>query len=115
MPIRPENKDRYPDDWDAISIRIRFDRAKGFCECEGECGKHGDRCWELHRSQGTPGVIDGIVIITTAHLDHTPENCADDNLKAFCQRCHNAYDAPHRQHMKRERLALEAGQTNIFT
>jgi len=32
MPIRPENKDRYPDDWDQISHRIRFERAEGRCE-----------------------------------------------------------------------------------
>ena len=34
------------------------------------------------------------VILTIAHLDHTPENCADDNLRAWCQRCHFAYDLP---------------------
>lgn len=27
MPIRPENRDRYPKDWPEISRRIRFERA----------------------------------------------------------------------------------------
>ena len=36
-----------------------------------------------------------------AHLDHTPENCSDDNLKALCQRCHNRYDAEHRKQTRK--------------
>jgi hypothetical protein len=39
----------------------------------------------------------GTVVLTVAHLDHQPENCADDNLKAMCQRCHLRYDVPHHQ------------------
>ena len=35
------------------------------------------------------------VVLTAAHLDHQPENCADENLLAGCQRCHNRYDAAH--------------------
>jgi len=26
---------------------------------------------------------------------HTPENCDDENLRAWCQRCHLTYDAKH--------------------
>jgi 5-methylcytosine-specific restriction endonuclease McrA len=38
------------------------------------------------------------VVLTVAHLDHQPENCADpENMKALCQRCHNRYDAPMRR------------------
>jgi len=36
-----------------------------------------------------------MVVLTVAHLDHTPENCDEANLKAMCQRCHLAYDGPH--------------------
>lgn len=31
------------------------------------------------------------------HLDEYPENCSDDNLRAWCQRCHLAYDQKHHQ------------------
>lgn len=31
------------------------------------------------------------------HADDYPENCADENLRAWCQRCHNTYDAPMRR------------------
>lgn len=82
MPIRPENRARYPADWKAISLRIRKERA-------------GDRC-EFCRvaRNGQPHPVTGSrVILTVAHLDHQPENCADDNLAAMCQRCHLTYDA----------------------
>lgn len=36
------------------------------------------------------------VVLTIAHLDHTPENYDPTNLRALCQRCHNKYDAQHR-------------------
>ena len=35
------------------------------------------------------------IVLTIAHLDHTPENCAPENLRAWCQKCHLEYDAPH--------------------
>lgn len=36
------------------------------------------------------------VVLTIAHLNHTPEDCRPENLRALCQRCHNRYDAKHR-------------------
>ena len=94
MPIRPENRARYPRDWRDISDRIRFERAKGRCECTGECGlHHGRRCCELHAQRAQ--FARGNVVLTVAHLDHRPENCQDSNLVAMCQRCHLRYDADH--------------------
>jgi N6-adenosine-specific RNA methylase IME4 len=91
MPIRPENQERYPADWPAISLRSRNERAGGRCECQGECGyDHGGRCPEVNRQPHS--VTRSIVVLTVAHLDDTPENCGDDNLRAMCQRCHLAYD-----------------------
>jgi hypothetical protein len=99
MPIRPENRARYPKDWRQISNRIRFERAASRCECEGRCGRgcvkstSGGRCEARH---GNVAPISGSkVILTVAHLDHTPENCIDSNLMAMCQGCHLAYDAEH--------------------
>lgn len=48
-------------------------------------------------------ITNGKVVLTTGHLDHTPENCGDHNLKAWCQRCHNTYDMPTRQKGRAER------------
>lgn len=94
MPIRPENKDRYPDDWKEISLAIK-ERAGWQCECGGECGRgtHEGRCPNKH---GEPAYGSGSnVVLTTAHLDHVPENCEPENLKAMCQGCHLHYDREH--------------------
>ena len=83
MPIRKENLARYPANWKSISASIR-DRAGNKCEtCGAENGK--------------PNPATGsIVVLTCAHLDHTPENVDPANLRSLCQLCHNRYDAPMR-------------------
>lgn len=86
MPIRAENKLRYPPHWPAISRAIK-DRA-GWC-CEGT-PQYPD-CRAVH---GEPHPVTGArVVLTVAHMDHRPENCDPSNLRALCQRCHNAWDA----------------------
>lgn len=92
MPIKPENKARYPDNWREISDRIRFERAGGRCEFDEPPGS-GDRCQARH-GEAHP-VTGSKVVLTVAHLNHTPEDCDDDNLLAGCQRCHLRYDALH--------------------
>lgn len=86
MPISPENKRRYPKDWDLRSRFVRFVRGKGRCEW---CGAvHGG----LHPVTGSK------VILTTAHVyDHRPEACSLLNLAGLCQRCHNRHDAKMRR------------------
>lgn len=103
MPIRPENRDRYPSNWKEISYEIRVIRAAGRCECEGECGMPGHvdaihtkgatRCLNVNGGQSV--YTGSRVVLTTAHLDHTPENCDASNLKAMCQGCHLWYDREH--------------------
>lgn len=95
MPIRPEMRALYPPDWPAISLRIRTERAEGRCECVGECGKHDgpDRCTAVN---GEPHpVTRSKVVLTVAHLNHRPQDCRDENLRAMCQRCHLNYDTDH--------------------
>jgi hypothetical protein len=147
MPIRPENRDRYPKDWPAISAAIR-QRARNKCEWCGvpngqlggrtaggswhpaiplgtNCGstpsgldwpKEGDLGWCSVAGQGDQYVQLRIVriVLTVAHLDHTPENCDPANLKALCQRCHNRYDAPHRRAGIIERARALLGMDDLF-
>jgi hypothetical protein len=88
MPIRPENRARYPRDWKRIAIAIR-ERAGNRCEGSPAfpdcCAANG----EPHPATGSR------VVLTVAHLGHIPENCAPDSLRALCQRCHLIYDADH--------------------
>ena len=99
MPIRSSEKARYPADWPAISAAIKV-RAGGRCECEGECGLHRTtpgprRCQERHGDKAR--WANGRVVLTVSHLNHAPEDCRPENLKAMCQRCHLRYDGPHHQ------------------
>jgi hypothetical protein len=116
MPIRPENKIRYPKDWKRISAQIR-ERSGGQCECEGECGLHRTtpgprRCREKHLQAAT--FARGRVVLTVAHLDHQPENCAPINLKAMCQRCHLRYDMKHHARSRRVNRDRETGQGSLL-
>lgn len=114
-PIRPENRTRYPSDWADISRAIK-ERAGWRCECEGECGMRthvdlGGRCENRHRK---PSVYTGsVVILTTAHLNHQPEDCRPENLRAMCQGCHLFYDREHHAQTARqtrdERRSLTQG------
>ncbi|MBK8752386.1 MAG: hypothetical protein IPL99_12385 [Candidatus Competibacteraceae bacterium] len=80
MPIKLETRARYPKHWKAIRAAI-LNRARYRCEwCGIANGSY----------RGTTKIV-----LTIAHLDHTPENCDPANLRALCQRCHLAYDATH--------------------
>ncbi|NJM13061.1 MAG: hypothetical protein HC889_15420 [Synechococcaceae cyanobacterium SM1_2_3] len=128
MPIKAENKGRYPKNWKQIRAAI-LERAGHRCE---ECGipnhvwRHNRiglwttginrvACWRAL------GVSVTRIVLTIAHLDHTPENCDPANLRALCQRCHLAYDAQHharnaartrynrREQAGQQRLELSSG------
>lgn len=88
MPIKPENKSRYPKDWEQIRNRILL-RAGNKCEF---CGVENH---SMRLNPKTGKVVK--IILTIAHLDHIPEHCDTDNLRALCQKCHNTYDAQHRK------------------
>ena len=82
MPIRPENRHRYPKDWKLRSHFVRFVRAKGRCEW---CGAQ----------HGLPNPRTGATVyLTTAHVyDQRPEVANLLNLAALCQACHLKHDA----------------------
>lgn len=97
MPIRPENKDRYPADWALRSRFVRFHRAKNRCEwCGAENGK-------AHPVTGSK------VVLTCAHVhDHRPEAASLLNLAALCQKCHNGHDAQQRAKTRATRRSNDA-------
>jgi hypothetical protein len=114
VPIKPENRAKYPKDWKEVRVRI-MDRAQwqwdrsdetawvSRCECKGECGLHrGRRCVEEHGYDAK--WAKGKVVLTIAHLDHDPTSNDSANLRAMCQRCHLRYDMPlHRKNAAKTR------------
>lgn len=113
MPIRPENRPRYGEDWPAFSDSIRFGRAGGRCECEGECGRgtHVGRCPNMHGAIAY-GTEETRVVLTVAHLCHTPECRA--HVKAMCQGCHLHYDKAHHAETAFTTREAVAGQLRLI-
>lgn len=115
MPIKPENKARYPANWKDIRAAI-LERAGNCCEWPG-CGvhNHSEGFWNEGEFINLPAqlrvgswklgdevmIAEGAeikvirIVLTIAHLDHTPEHNDPSNLMAMCQRHHLAYDQAH--------------------
>lgn len=122
MPVKPENRKRYPAprEWRRIRARI-LERAGDRCEkckapnrqlvARGAKGSPDESTYMLERGDVHSaddgrhlGVARGSeysfgrmvrIVLTIAHLDHQPENNSDDNLRAYCQRCHLLHDVDH--------------------
>jgi hypothetical protein len=155
MPIKPENKARYPKDWPAIRAAI-LERAGHRCE---HSDAPGHRCCARHRALGywregelwrLPQGFDHLqkriwrfeplthvlrdsgvdrpmtlqtaegslkiirVILTIAHLDHQPENCDPENLRALCQRHHLAHDHDHHRANAQATRRAKSGTGELF-
>lgn len=118
MPIKPENRARYPKNWKQIRAAI-LERAGNKCErCgapNGEIIERGTGPCILTYKLNNGKVYDentgeylGLsrhseyyalkivkIVLTIAHLDHQPENNISSNLAAYCQKCHLRYDSVH--------------------
>ena len=107
MPIRPENKGRYPQNWKEIRESI-LERAGH--KCEGSPAYPDCRAVNYldHPVTGSR------VVLTIAHLDHTPEHCDPANLRAWCQRCHLAYDKGHHTQTRRRRRREGSAVADLF-
>ena len=91
----PMERARYPSDWEAIALQVKAE-AGWRCEvCGKQCRRPGEP-FDTHRRT-----------LTVAHLDHTPENCSRENLRAMCAPCHLRYDA--RQHAETRRRHMMKG------
>lgn len=137
MPIRPSERARYPREWKTISKRIR-ERAEQRCQCTGECGDHPHALcnapngkliirdvddparYTIHAvcggcAGGDPECARAIrVVLTVAHLDHTPEHCDESNLLAMCQRCHLRYDNAHHVATARQTRHARKADRDLF-
>ncbi len=125
MPIRPENRARYPKDWPQLSHAAK-ERAGWKCQHPGCTARQysagewvlwggsahhewrqvvepaatyaearqaaAEADWQREHLGSKPLTV---IVLTVAHLNHTPEDCRPENLAAMCQRHHLAYDAKH--------------------
>lgn len=133
----PMNRSLYPDDWKAISLRIRTERAGNKCE---QCGV-ANGAWiarfqddparwvdlaneeELYRT-GEEDLLAPVTVVLTVHhigvdkpdgtpgSPHDKMDCRDENLIALCQRCHLLADQPH--HIKKRRVTRKKNRLNAI-
>lgn len=130
MPIKPENKKLYPNNWKEIRNDI-LTRANNCCEF---C-KVSNKSFLVYRNNKIDDIVkpddkfyndalkqystrnkwscceDGkiikyriaLVVLTIAHLDQNPTHNDYSNLKALCQKCHNTLDVPFRAQHRRNK------------
>lgn len=116
MPIRPENRARYPKDWPSIALAAkeragwRCQGSPAFPDCRAPHAGIGyrdeDGEW-VHVTDGDRQALADAqfmfgdvvklirIVLTVGHFDHTPENCDPSNLFVWCQRCHLYHDRHH--------------------
>ena len=149
MPIRPEFREFYGREWRTV-VRPAILRRAGYkCEqCQkpnhahvwvwsGPSGQYWTRVkgdgqlWHYCALGGGTGNFRLIrdqwnqarqirVVLTIAHLNHTPGDDRPENLMALCQWCHLNYDKVHhretratRKDRSRELLALPAAAVSL--
>ena len=109
----PMDRRRYPKDWEAIALKVK-EQAGWICDhCGKPCRRPGqdwdefvaslEKPWinqvgdDVHDEEtGEWGMVDRPqrFCLTVAHLNHIPEDCRPENLRALCAPCHLRYDAP---------------------
>lgn len=109
MPIRPENRARYPKDWKSCVVPAVRQRSGNRCE--------GSPAYpDCRAKNGEPHPVTGSrVVLTVAHLHEDDLETRDlDRLRHWCQRCHNTYDMPMRQRNASITRHAKRGQPDIF-
>lgn len=99
---------------------VKFTRADGRCECEGDCGRSHrfgihHRCPNAHGRSGVHGG-DKVVSLKCVHLDGDKNNTLDTNLMAMCQTCATRRGAQRRDESVRggKRKRVEAQHDPLF-
>ena len=91
----PCDYSKYPPNWHS-EIRPRIlKRANNCCE---ECGVEN---YTNHPITGSK------VVLTIAHVDHDITNNDDENLRAWCQKCHNGHDAQYRARNRKKKKTIK--------
>jgi len=106
----PIDLSKYPPNWKQIALEVK-NKADWICQgCGKPCRKPGVS-WEefkmclpiewQHQIDKPQRFT-----LTVAHLNHTPMDCSELNLKALCSVCHLKYDAKlHAQNARKSRAS----------
>lgn len=82
-----------PIEWGKLTTRVCDDRARGRCECAGQCGtNHGPRC-PARQGHGHPERTGETVYLIPIPRDHVAWHATEENLIAMCQMCRRRFTA----------------------
>ena len=87
----PMEKERYPKNWKEIARGIKEEAGWKCQKCGKQCRKPGEP-FDTHKRT-----------LTVTHMNHTPEDVSEGNLKALCAPCHLRYDAKHHAETRKNR------------
>jgi hypothetical protein len=132
----PMDRSLYPKNWDEIASAIKEAAGWRCVECGRPCRRPGESIQKLilrlkknhpswvkdlmspedYEAYGLNADIRkvGRFTLTVAHLNHQPQDCHPENLRAWCAPCHCRYDLSqmaNKRWLKLERM----GQLNLFT
>ena len=116
----PWSRSLYPSDWETIALEVKESVGWKCEECGKQCRRPGQSFLDFAYPFLESGQMDSDDLdhpqrftLTVAHLNHKPEDCRPENLKALCAPCHCQMDLKAmgtKQMLKRERqgqLSLE--------
>ena len=97
------NRDLYPKNWNTIAFDIKEAAGWKCQDCGKECRRKGESHFDFIQRIQTNRVSECPIVaeyvqhpqrwtLTVAHLNHRPEDCRPENLKALCAPCHCRYD-----------------------
>lgn len=131
----PMKRHLYPKDWEAIARSLK-ESANWICQgCGRPCRRPGesqadlidriyaDPYWReslyeiVEDEELGPVAVPktGRFTLTVAHLNHRPEDCRPENLKALCSVCHCRMDIKPSALATKRAIALERqGQLNLL-
>lgn len=121
MPIRPEFRHWYRADWQAISVEVREAADRRCRRCARPHGADilqlADGRWldpveltwrdDVGAVARAPDLVEMAegrmkrVRVAAAHVNHRPWDRSDENLAAWCGRCHLRHDRPMHQAVRR--------------
>lgn len=110
--VMPIIRARYPDDWEAIALRIKHEAHWCCQQCQRPCRQPSEPLADFRqrvkrwrqRQTPLPAKFEAAprrYLLTVAHLDQQPSNQDPSNLKALCTVCHLQFDSRFRAKQKR--------------
>ena len=126
----PMDRKLYPKDWKTIALIVKTDADWTCQECGRPCRRPGESLKELeyrvhehpeaYKIKNSPRgelaiFAAGRFQLSVAHLNHRPEDCRPENLRAWCNPCHGRYDLNAVRSGVKGRAALERrGQLSLL-